>query len=122
MATQLEVFRQRLEQLKDQGVDIDPDKVTEEIMNPQQIEQKDLSEEEKRQKYFELTKQKVIGLIDDFESHYRPKGRKLKVIIRIEKENSADAFGEKFVFDEDMEVISMIEIGTKGKYEKAIKG
>ena len=116
---QLEVFRQRLEQLKEAGVDIDPEKITEEIVNPQQIP-KDLSEEERKKKLFELTRSKVISLIDDFDSHYREKGRNLKIIVRIEKENSADAFGEKFVFDDDMEVISMIEIGTKGKYEKVI--
>ena len=119
---QMEVFRQRLEQLKESGVDIDPEKITEEIINPQQIINSDLSENEKKQKFYELLKEKVVNLIDDFDGHYRPKGRKLKVIIRIEKENSADAFGEKFVFDKDMEVISMIEIGTKGKYEKVIKG
>jgi hypothetical protein len=117
---QLEVFRQRLEQLKEQGVDIDPDKVTEEIINPQIPE--DTSDEERREKLYNLTVQKVIQLLDDFKNHYQPKGRTLKVIIRIEKENSADAFGEKFVYDEDIEVISMIEIGTKGKYEKVIQG
>jgi hypothetical protein len=118
---QLDAFRQRLEQLKEQGVDIDPEKVTEEIINPVQAID-ELPEEEKKEKLYEMGLGKVISLIEDFKSHYRPKGRKLKVIIRIEKENSADAYGEKFVFDEDLEVISMIEIGTKGKYEKAIKG
>lgn len=120
MTNQLDVFRQRLEQLKEQGVDIDPEKVTEEIMNPQIPE--DTSEEDRREKLYNLTIEKVLQLLEDFKSHYRPKGRKLKVIVRIEKENSADAFGEKFVYDEDVEVISMIEIGTKGKYEKAIQG
>ena len=119
-SNQLEVFRQRLEQLKEKGVDIDPDKVTEEIINPQIPE--DTSDEERREKMYNLTVQKVLQLLEDFKGHYRQKGRKLKVIVRIEKENSADAFGEKFVYDEDVEVISMIEIGTKGKYEKAIKG
>lgn len=116
MSNQLEVFRQRLEQLKEQGVDIDPDKITEEVVNPQIPE--DTSDEERQEKMYNLSIQKVIQLLEDFKSHYRPKGRKLKVIVKIEKENSADAFGEKFVYDEDVEVISMIEIGTKGKYEK----
>jgi len=119
MPNQLETFRMRLEQLKEQGVDIDPDKVTEEILNPQVLE--DLEKKEKEQKLFDLTLSKVIELITDFNEHYKPKGRKLKVIIRIDKENSADAYGEKFVYSEDMEVISMIEIGTKGKYEKVLE-
>jgi hypothetical protein len=116
--SQLDVFRQRLEQLKAQGVDIDPEKVTEEIMNPQLPE--NMPDEEKEEKLWQLTLTKVLQLMEDFKDHYRPKGRNLKVIIRIEKENSADAFGEKFVYDDDIEVISMIEIGTKGKYEKVI--
>ena len=120
MSNQLDTFRMRLEELKKQGVDIDPQKVTDEIVNPQDIP-KDLNEEEKREKLFDLTKSKIISLVDDFKSHYRQKGRKLKVIVRIEKENSADAYGEKFVYDDDMEVISMIEIGTKGKYQKVIE-
>ncbi len=119
MSNQLEVFRMRLEQLKEQGVDIDPDKITEEILNPPIPE--DLGEKEKEQKLFDLTLSKVIELVTDFNEHYKPKGRKLKVIIRIEKENSADGYGEKFVYSEDMEVISMIEIGTKGKYEKVLE-
>ena len=122
--SQLETFRLRLEQLKEQGVDIDPDKLTEEIVQShQQVleDEKKLSEEERIEKRFQLTLRKVIELMSDFKDHYQPKGRNLKVIIRIEKENSADAYGEKFVYDNDMEVINMIEIGTKGKYEKAIE-
>jgi hypothetical protein len=120
MSNQLEVFRQRLEELKEQGVDIDPEKITEEIINPELPE--DTSEKDRKEKLYNLTIQKVIQLLEDYKDHYQPKGRTLKVIVRIEKENSADAFGEKFVYDEDIEVISMIEIGTKGKYEKAIQG
>ena len=53
--SQLEVFRQRLEQLKEAGVDIDPEKITEEIVNPQQIP-KDLSEEERKKVFTALEK------------------------------------------------------------------
>lgn len=126
--SQLETFRLRLEQLKEQGVDIDPEKVTEEIIETHTKMIEDANEEEqklalekKRKELFELTKSRTIGLINDFRDHYQAKGRKLKVIIRVEKENSADAYGEKFVYDDDMQIISMIEIGTKGKYEKAIE-
>jgi hypothetical protein len=117
----LETFRMRLEQLKQQGADIDPSKVTEEIVDSHLQLVKDMGKEEREQKLFDLTLAKIVDLVTDFKEHYRPKGRKLKVIIRIEKDNSADAYGEKFVYDDDMQVINMIEIGTKGKYEKAIE-
>jgi hypothetical protein len=118
----MDMFRLRLEQLKAQGVDIDPQKITEEViesLQPKNI--KDLTAEEIEEKAYNLTLKKVIELINDYRDHYKPKGRTLKVIVRVEKDNSADAFGEKFVFDEGMEVINMIEIGTKGKYQKAIE-
>ena len=60
-------------------------------------------------------------LLDDYENFYKEKGRKLKIAIEIVKENSADKYGEKFVFSDDIHVISVIGIGTKGKYEKVIE-
>lgn len=117
--SQLENFRIRLEQLKEQGMDIDPEKITQEVIQAQIPE--DTSEEDRVEELFKLLKQKVVGLLVDFKNHYKPKGRKLSVIVKIEKENNADAFGEKFVYDDDMEVISIIEIGTLGRYEKPIE-
>ena len=118
--SQLENFRLRLEQLKEQGVDINPEKITQEVIQAQTIPE-DTSEEDKAEELFKLAKQRIVGLLVDWKNHYRPKGRKLKVWVRIEKDNSADAYGEKFVYDDDLEVVSVIEIGTKGKYEKPLE-
>lgn len=116
----LDVFRMRLEQLKEQGVDVDPEKLTQEIVEAHKELEK-LPEKEKQKVLFELVRQKIMTLLDDYQNFYQDKGRKLQVIVRVKKENSADAFGENFVFSNEMEVISMIEIGTKGKYEKVIE-
>ena len=122
MSDQLETFKLRLEELKKMGVDIDPEKITEEVMQaqiPVDASEKEKEEEDKR--LFELIREKVIGLIDDYNNFYRPKGRKLRVVVEIVKENSADKFGEKFIYSDTMDVISVIGIGTKGKYEKTIE-
>ena len=120
----LEQFKLQLERLKDQGVDIDPQKITEDVVRSQREREEDLkklSQEERDQKCFDLAVTKVIQLMNDWYHHYREKGRRLNTIVRIEKDDSADAYGEKYVFDEKMQVINMIEIGTKGKYEKVLE-
>lgn len=119
MSNQLEVFKLRLEQLKDMGVDVDPEKIAEEIMKPQIPEDK--TEEEKEAILFDLAKAKAIEFIDDYHNFYKPKGRKLRVIIEVIKKNCADKFGERFVYSDDLEVVTLIGIGTKGKYEKVLE-
>lgn len=118
---QLETFKLRLEELKEQGVDIDPEKVTEEIVQAHNRFLDELPKEEKEKKLFELAKEKVISLLDDYQNFYRPKGRKIKIMVEIEKDNAADKYGEKFIYSDDMSVISVIGIGTKGKYEKVLE-
>jgi len=121
---QLEQFRMQLEKLKASGVNIDPDKITEEVVKaPQELAQElaKLSKEEREEEYFNMAVQKVLQLMSDWKDHYRGKGRRLNLIVRIEKDNSADAYGEKYIFDDNLQVINMIEIGTKGKYEKVLE-
>ena len=121
---QLEQFKMQLEALKASGVDIDPEKITEDVIRGPQERAADLAkltQEEREKAYFDLAIQKVLQLMSDWKGHYKDKGRRLNVIVRIEKDNSADAYGEKYIFDDNLQVINMIEIGTKGKYEKAIE-
>jgi hypothetical protein len=115
--SQLENFKLQLEELKKQGVDIDPEKVTQEIVQTP-VELQKMKQEEREEKLFVLVKEKIDSLLHDYFSHYRPKGRKLRVAVEIAKENCADKYGEKFIYSDKFEVISVIGIGTKGKYEK----
>ena len=61
----------------------------------------------------------IDSLIKGYEDYYAPKGRGLRITVEITKENAADTYGERWVFGKDnkMEVISLIHIGTKGKYQ-----
>ncbi len=113
MATQLDNFKKQLDKLKAQGADIDPEQVLEEIKNPVIVEEPKFNEN-----WFLLAKQKVENLLNDFHQFYGPKGCSLRVQVYIGKENSADTFTERFVYEENkLEVIHTVEIGTKGKYE-----
>lgn len=115
MTTQLENFKVQLEKLKAKGVDIDTEQIVNEIKNPV-IKEKEESNFNKDN--FDLARKKIDKLLDDFYSFYGPKGRSLKVQLYIGKENSADNFSEKFVYEDNkLEVIQIVEIGTKGKYE-----
>jgi len=117
MSTKLDNFRMKLEELRKRGVDIDPDNVVEQIIKaPEELAK--LDKEEREELMFALAKEKVDKLLEDFFSFYRPKGRRLRVAIEIVKDDCADKYGERFVFSDNMSVISVIGIGTKGKYEK----
>ena len=61
---------------------------------------------------------KLSSLVKDYREFYGPKGRQLEIIVKIKKNNSADSFSESWVFNDLIKISQIIEIGTKGKYEK----
>ena len=71
-------------------------------------------------KAFQLMKYKVATLLEDFEKFYGPKGRGLSIAIHVQKENSADRFSETFPYTDDLSIVHIVDIGTKGKYEPVV--
>lgn len=100
---QLEQFRMQLEKLKASGVDIDPDKITEEVIRGPEERAADLaklSQEEREKAYFDLAVQKVLQLMSDWKGHYKDKGRKLseetKAKLRGRKGKKSSSYGKDF--------------------------
>ena len=51
-------------------------------------------------------------LLKDFEEFYGPKGRSLKIVVHIIKDDKKDTVAEKWMFGKRYQVISAIDIGT----------
>lgn len=115
-ADKLESFKLRLEELKEQGIDVNPDNIVNEVIIESKRHAEEQAKEEKDaedEKFFIMVKSKIDDILDDYFNHYRPKGRKLKVMLEVVKENCADKYGEKFTYSDNFQVISVIGIGTK---------
>lgn len=77
----------------------------------------DMDEEEFEERY-ELMKNKVIQLIDDWKERDYPKGRRLEVAVATRKDNHNDVWRESYNFlDKTMVVFFIAEIGTKREDE-----
>ena len=108
-------FRDHLEKLKETtDFDFDVDKIIESVTKKEKIEEEVFDREA-----FMMARIQMDSLIKGFEDYYASKGRGLRVTVEVTKENAADTHGERWVFDKkgNIEVISLVHIGTKGKYQ-----
>lgn len=115
-------FKKQLEELKRKGADIDPDAIIDEITSPPEVQIIEAFENSFDKHAFDLMKQKVMSLLDDFGSFYGPKGRNLSVAVHVQKDNSADRFSENFEYTDGLSIVHIVDIGTKGKYEPIVIG
>jgi hypothetical protein len=118
-ATQLDNFRKHLNALKEKGVDINPDKVVDEVLAPPTEAPKKDTFDRKR---WAMLRTQLNKLLDDFEHFHGDKGRGIGVTVHITKPDNADRFTEKFEFDSNIILLSIQDIGTKGKYEPVVPG
>lgn len=63
----------------------------------------------------EQVKNQVDKLLKDFEEFYGPKGRGVKIVVHILKEDKNDTVAEKWNYDDNYSVVSAIDIGTAVK-------
>jgi hypothetical protein len=118
MGSDMDAFKKQLEELKRKGANIDPDQIVSDMTTLP--EQKVVEEFESSfdRKAFQLMKQKVIKLLEDYEKFYGPKGRGLSVAMHVQKDDCADRFSETFNYIPDkLSIVNIVDIGTKGKYE-----
>ena len=110
MMADLDGFKKQLEKLKEStGVDFDTNKIVESVQStPEKAFDKEA---------FIMARIQLDALVKGFEDYYAAKGRGLRVTVEITKEDSADTHGERWVFGDGIEVMSIIQIGTKGKYQ-----
>ena len=120
MAEGMKQFKDQLNELKRRGADINPEEIIKDLITPPEAQVVDEFEVSFDKKVFGLLKEKVLKLLDDFENFYGPKGRGLSVAIHIQKENSADRYSETFPYTDTQSIVHIVDIGTKGKYEKII--
>ena len=113
-------FKKQLEELKRKGADIDPDAIISDLTKPPEVTTVEEFENSFDSKAFQLMKYKVATLLEDFEKFYGPKGRGLSIAIHVQKENSADRFSETFPYTDDLSIVHIVDIGTKGKYEPVV--
>ena len=114
----MEGFKKQLEELKRRGANIDPDAIVADLttLPENQVEKFESSFDRKA---FQLMKQKVIKLLEDFENFYGPKGRGLSVAMHVQKDDAADRFSETYNYIPDkLSIVHIVDIGSKGKYEK----
>ena len=114
----MEGFKKQLKALKSKGADIDPDAIIQDLITSAPITKIEEFENSFNKKAFQILKQKVMKLLDDFENFYGPKDRGLSIAIHVQKDNSADRFSETFPYTEKLSIVHIVDIGTKGKYEK----
>jgi hypothetical protein len=120
MSGNMKQFKDQLQELKRKGADIDPEEIIKDLTTPPTIQVVDEFEISFDKQVFGLLKEKVMKILEDFESFYGPKGRGLSVAIHIQKENSADRYSETFPYTENQSIVHIVDIGTKGKYEPVI--
>ncbi len=118
----MEGFKKQLKALKSKGADIDPDAIIQDLTTPASVTTIEEFENSFDKKVFQILKQKVMKLLDDFEDFYGPKGRGLSIAIHIQKDNSADRYSETFPYTEKLSIVHIVDIGTKGKYEPVVIG
>lgn len=116
----MKAFRKQLEELKRKGADVDVDKIIEDLTTPPAVQVAEEFQSTFDAKAFVLLKEKVIKLLEDFEGFYGPKGRGLSVAIHVQKNNSADRYSETFPYTDNISIVHIVDIGTKGKYEPVI--
>ena len=118
----MEGFKKQLKALKSKGADIDPDAIIQDLTTPAPVTTIEEFEKSFDKKVFQILKQKVMKLLDDFEDFYGPKGRGLSIAIHVQKDNSADRYSETFPYTEKLSIVHIVDIGTKGKYEPVVIG
>ncbi len=118
----MEGFKKQLKALKSKGADIDPDAIIQDLTTPASVTTIEEFEKSFDKKVFQILKQKVMKLLDDFEDFYGPKGRGLSIAIHVQKDNSADRYSETFPYTEKLSIVHIVDIGTKGKYEPVVIG
>jgi hypothetical protein len=116
----MEGFKKQLKALKSKGADIDPDAIIQDLTTPASVTTIEEFENSFDKKVFQILKQKVMKLLDDFEDFYGPKGRGLSIAIHIQKDNSADRYSETFPYTEKLSIVHIVDIGTKDKYEPVV--
>lgn len=114
----MEGFKKQLKALKAKGADIDPDAIIQDLTTPAPVTTIEEFENSFDKKVFQILKQKVMKLLNDFEDFYGPKGRGLSIAIHVQKDNSADRYSETFPYTEKLSIVHIVDIGTEGKYEK----
>ena len=116
----MEGFKKQLKALKSKGADIDPDAIIQDLTTPAPVTTIEEFENSFDKKAFQILKQKVMKLLDDFENFYGPKDRGLSIAIHVQKDNSADRYSETFPYTEKLSIVHIVDIGTKGKYEPVV--
>lgn len=117
----MEGIKKQLELLKRKGADVDPDAIIKDLTAPVPVHKVEKFESSFDNEAFQLMKQKVIKLLEDFENFYGPKDRGLSIAMHVQKENSADRFSETFNYVPDkLSIVHIVDIGTKGKYEPVV--
>jgi hypothetical protein len=120
--SQLQTLKEKQERAKENVEDIEPinpDEIINELITPAKKEEIDEFEDSFDKKAWSLMRKQIDKLLDDFENFYGPKGRGLSVAIHVQKENCADRYADNYPYVPDkLSIVHIVDIGTKGKYEK----
>jgi hypothetical protein len=112
-------FRKQLNELRNKGANIDPDKVIEELTKPVPEKVKEIYEDSFDRKAWKLMRRQINKLLDDFENFYGPKGRGLSVAIHVQKEGCADRYADHYPYIPDkLSIVHIVDIGSKKRYDK----